>query len=370
MGRKKKEAEEKAEKKKRRRQKYKKDPRVNTTGMGWRLLLFFLLVFGVAIAESVYLMHWIVAHMSIFIVVGYYMILAALLIGFILVMIRWRFYGLPIRGLAEAARKVAAGDFTVRAKPNRKDGKKDEIGVLIEDFNKMAEELSRTEMLKTDFISNVSHEIKSPLAVITSYTKALKEEEMTDAERDQYLDTVLTASNNLSKLVSNILQLSKEENQPGQEKCEPYQLGEQLRHCALTFLDQWTEKEIDFRIDVEDVLVYYPPTAMEVVWNNLLSNAIKFTESGGMISLTSYLETDAVVVIVKDTGCGISEEGCRRIFDKFYQEDSSHATEGNGLGLALVSTILKNTGGSIAVESIQGEGSTFTVRLPRQHGIG
>lgn len=171
------------------------------------------------------------------------------------------------------------------------------------------------------------------------------------------------ATENLNSMITNILKLNKLENQQIFPAPETYQLGEQLRRCALSFMEQWQAKGIDFEIDVEDIAVCYDASLLELVWNNLLSNAIKFTETGGCISLTSQTRDNAVFVTIKDTGCGMDEETRARIFEKFYQGDTSRASEGNGLGLALVKKVIEIIGGEITVESTLGQGTAFTVKI-------
>lgn len=227
----------------------------------------------------------------------------------------------------------------------------------------MTRELASNEMLKSDFIANVSHEIKAPLSVIQSYTQALKDGYAAPEQQEQYLDTIMVASQNLNSMITNILKLNKLENQQIFSVPEPYQLGEQLRRCALSYMKRWQEKEIEFAIDVEDVAVCHDAALLELVWNNLLSNAVKFTERGGSISLTSRIRDSAVWVVVRDTGCGMDGEIRARIFEKFYQGDTSHASQGNGLGLALVKKIIDIIGGDIIVESAPGQGTAFTVKI-------
>lgn len=237
------------------------------------------------------------------------------------------------------------------------------MDVLIEDFNKMIQELNGNEMLKNDFISNVSHEIKAPLSLIQSYTKALRDDVVPQGQREQYMNTVIEATERLNIMISNILKLSKLENQQIFPERKTYQLGEQLRRCALRFMDRWQKKEIEFEIDVADVAVHYDDTLLELVWNNLLSNAVKYTDKGGTIRLTSRKEENKVIVVAEDSGCGMDAETCRRVFEKFYQGDTSHASEGNGLGMALAKKIVDIAGGGIRVESSLGKGSRFMVEL-------
>lgn len=271
--------------------------------------------------------------------------------------------GKPLQKIARAAKKVADGDFSVQIPVSQKKRKMNEMDVLIEDFNKMIQELNGNEMLKSDFISNVSHEIKAPLSLIQSYTKALRDDIVPQGHREQYMNTVIEATERLNIMISNILKLSKLENQQIFPERKTYQLGEQLRRCALRFMDRWQEKEIEFEIDVADVAVHYDDTLLELVWNNLLSNAVKYTDKGGTIRLTSRKEENKVIVVVEDSGCGMDAETCRRVFEKFYQGDTSHASEGNGLGMALAKKVVDIAGGCIRVESSLGKGSRFTVEL-------
>jgi len=292
-----------------------------------------------------------------------YLVLMALILTVLTSIMRHYSFSRPMRRLSEAARKIAEGDFSVRVAPLRKDGKKDYIEVMFDDFNKMAEELASIETLKSDYIANVSHEIKTPLSVIQSYAMALQHETLSQEERREYAKTVVTAAQKLSALVTNILKLNKLENQAIMPGSAPYDLSEQLRCCALAFEDLWESKGIILTADLDETIVSYDESMLELVWNNLLSNAIKFTNPGGSITLTLKNEDGFAVVSVTDSGLGMDEAIGKHVFDKFYQGDTSHSQEGNGLGLALVKKVIEIIGGEITLRSKIGYGTTFTVCL-------
>lgn len=294
--------------------------------------------------------------------IGYFLFIS-LVLSVVTGILRHYSFSRPMRRLSDAARKIAQGDFSVRLAPLRRDGKKDYVEVMFEDFNTMAEELSSIETLKDDFIANVSHELKTPLAVIQSYARAIQQDKLSDEQRNKYADTIMNASQNLSELITNILKLNKLENQEILPLSAPYDLSEQLRRCALAYENLWESKDITFQADLEAIVVRYDESILEVIWNNLLSNAIKFTAPGGKISLKLTTIAGYAVVRVTDSGCGMDEATLKHIFDKFYQGDTSHSQQGNGLGLALVMKALQMLGGKISVDSKPGTGTTFSVRL-------
>ena len=285
---------------------------------------------------------------------------------------RWeirRNYEEPMRNLRNATEKVANGDFSVYVPPLHSVGKLDYLDAMILDFNKMVEELGSIEVLKTDFFSNVSHEIKTPLAVIHNNAQLLQRANLEESQRKECADAILHATRRLSNLITNMLKLNKLEKQAIQPAPQSFDLCAQLSECALQFENTWEQKDIEFIAELEDrALIRGDEELLALVWTNLLSNAIKFTPAGGTVTLTQRTEPDAVTVEVADTGCGMEAETMRHIFHKFYQGDTSHSTEGNGLGLALVRRILELSDGTITVQSTVGKGSVFTVRLPVSPG--
>lgn len=276
-------------------------------------------------------------------------------------------YQKPIEDFSEAAHKVASGDFSVYLPPHHTSDKYTHLDVLFTDFNKMVEELGSIETLKTDFFANVSHEIKTPISVIQNHAYLLQRAELTDEQREEYTETIIAAGKKLNDLITNMLKLNKLEKQAISPAAEAYDLCRQLCQSALLMEDIWEKKNIEFEVDIEDErYITADEGLMELVWSNLLSNALKFTPEGGKVLLRQVLEGDKVKVSVQDTGCGMDEDTCRRIFDKFYQGDTSHAAEGNGLGLALVKRIVELSDGEIDVTSEEGKGSVFTVILPAE----
>ena len=350
---------------------HREDPRVQRRLFSWRMFLLILAMICIFSAGNVLMIGYLL-NMEVFSIVasmgvGSYWVGMALLAAVVIHLFSCVKFDRPMRTLSRAMRSVAEGDFSVRVKPIHASNKFDYMDIMYEDFNRMVQELGSIETMKNDFIANVSHEIRTPLTVINSYAAALNRAELTEEERREYARTIASASENLSGLVSNILRLNKLENQEIVPCARPYDITRQLCDCALAHEAQWEEKHIEFDAQLEDrVMVVADESMMEIVFNNLIANAIKFTEPGGKIILRQQTDGPDVVVSVADTGCGMDEATMAHIFDKFYQGDTSHSGEGNGLGLALTRRVLEIMGGQIEVKSKPGEGSEFTVRLRRQ----
>ena len=271
----------------------------------------------------------------------------------------------PVKRITEATERIMQGDFSARVPAMKGAGLEGfrEVGKAV---NTMAQELSGTETLRTDFIANVSHELKTPLAVMGNYATMLQRPGITEEEKNEYAKAISEAARKLAQLITNILKLNKLENQQIFPQPVEFDLGEQLCQCLLGFEDAWEAKRLEIETDIQDdVRIQSDPELLSLVWNNLISNAVKFTPEGGTVGVALKADADTVTVQVRDTGCGIKPEVGQHIFEKFYQGDTSHATQGNGLGLALVKRVVDILNGEIGVQSVFGRGSTFTVKFKR-----
>lgn len=269
-----------------------------------------------------------------------------------------------VKSIIKGLNKITNGEFNEQLPAIRDFNSSNEFNIIIDQINQMAAELGGVETLRTDFITNISHELKTPLAAINNYGTLLQSPDLTEDERIEYAKAVTENSRRLANLITNILKLNKLENQQIYPKAEPYNLSEQLCECLLSFETVWDQKNIEIDTDIdEDVIISADSELLSLVWNNLFSNAVKFTDNGGRIFVKLKKENGCVVVTVADTGCGMSSETGKHIFDKFYQGDTSHASKSNGLGLALVKRVVDITDGEISVQSELGKGSTFTVKL-------
>ena len=272
----------------------------------------------------------------------------------------------PVKQIMSALDQVMQGDFTVRIAPVKEFSGETGFNEIIKAINKMTAELAGTETLRTDFIANVSHELKTPLAVMGNYATMLQKPGICEEDRMEYAKAISHSSRRLAALITNILKLNKLENQQIFPQLDEYDLGEQLCENLLQFEEVWEKKNLNIETDIEDdVRIRSDAELLSLVWNNLISNAVKFTPEEGTIGVSLKTEGNLVIVSVSDTGCGIKPEVGQHIFEKFYQGDASHATQGNGLGLALVKRVVDIFRGEISVQSIYGQGSTFTVKFRR-----
>ena len=289
-------------------------------------------------------------------------ILSALL-GIVAAIFLRRFFFTPFNTIGAAMSKVAKGDFSIKLDTTKGFA---EMRRMNADFNRMTEELRATEILQTDFVSNVSHEFKTPINAIEGYATLLQGSDSTVSEEQaEYIEKILFNTQRLSTLVGNILLLSKVDSQGITAKRERYRLDEQIRQSILSLEPRWLEKETEFEVDLESVEYVGNEPLMSHVWNNLIENAIKFGPRGGVVRLKLTSLGGMICFTIEDNGPGIDEDAKKHIFDRFYQTDSSHKSEGNGLGLALVKQILIVEKGEITVENIPEGGCKFTVMIPQ-----
>lgn len=347
----------------------KNDPRINAKSVTLRnyiIIFLFVLAFCGCYASIYIEMPKTPKTFVILSMITYIVVLSAA-ICVLFAFFRQKVLMKPVYLLGDAARRVASGDYSVRIPPQRTDGKKDEFEVIYDDFNLMAAELASTEMLKNDFVSNVSHELKTPVAVIQNYATVLQSEDLDDEERREYSQKISEAAGRLSTLVTNILQVNRLENQKIQPKTKLFNASEALSRCILNYDLALEAKSITLDTDLDQTVVLdSDENLLDLVWNNLIGNAVKFTPENGHIQITLHKEGDTVQAVFTDDGCGIAPDAIKHIFDKFYQADTSHATQGNGLGLALAKRIVTLLGGEISVKSELGNGSEFTVQLPNR----
>ena len=228
----------------------------------------------------------------------------------------------------------------------------------------MTDELASTEMFRNDFINNFSHEFKTPIVSIRGFAKQLQNDELSDEQRSEYIDIIVKESDRLASMSSNILLLTKFENQQMVTDKTAFYLDEQIRKCILLLEKTWSKKNIDLDIDLQEIRYYSNEEMLSHVWLNILNNAIKFTPENGAVAVKCYRDSSTVTVKITDNGIGMDDKTQKHIFDKFYQGDASHTIVGNGLGLPLAKRVVTLCGGKITVKSKMGKGTTFIVRLP------
>lgn len=289
------------------------------------------------------------------------LLIACLLIGSVIALFVGKWIIRPIQNISNAFDELSKGNFEVRVPTEERIA---EIQEIAQRFNSMAYELSHIETLRNDFVANVSHEFKTPISSIEGYATLLQEPSLSKEKHDRYLEKILDNSHSLSSLSSDILTLSKLENQEIVMHQTKYRLDEQLRKAVLVLESKWSFKKIEFDIELPRILFYGNEPLLNRVWVNILDNAIKYSPVGGTIKVTLEKKEGKIMVSIQDEGDGMSEEVQKHIFEKFYQGDSSRKEEGNGLGLALVKRIVELYNGSVAVQSSLGHGTIFTVTLP------
>lgn len=284
----------------------------------------------------------------------------SLILGTVLILIAVRGIVKPIRHLSHASKEVAKGNFDVKVEVTSDD----EVGQLTADFNLMTKELKNIDVLRKDFVSNVSHEFKTPITSIKGFAKLINDGSLTEDQRKEYSEIIVSESDRLSLLSSNLLRLSELDSRLIREQASYFSLDEQLRKTILLLEIQWTKKEIDFDINLEKVMLWSDEALLQEVWLNLIQNAIKFSHPGGLITVTSSLKDHAAVINITDRGIGIDDLDKPHIFERFYKVDRSRSKEGNGLGLVIVKRIVKLLNGTISFESELGKGTSFAVELP------
>jgi signal transduction histidine kinase len=287
-------------------------------------------------------------------------LLLSMLITIALVLVVLKQIVKPMKRLTEATKQVAVGNFDVQVKQTTHD----EVGILVMNFNKMTQELKNNEYLKKDFVSSVSHEFKTPIASISGFAKIIQSNDIDDGTRREYVQIIIDETDRLSKLSSNLLRLSSLENQAIIEKMHRFSLDEQIRRVILLLEQSWSKKDLELDLDLEALDFQGDEEMLQQVWINLIDNAIKFSESGGLLSIKVYSADRSAIVEIRDSGKGMDARTVARIFEKFYQGDVAHKTDGNGLGLSIVKRIVDLYDGEIACSSQLGHGTTFTIKLP------
>ena len=326
------------------------------------VLFVFVILFASVVPSGVitYYLMGIGILESRFSTIIFFMIFISIFIGTVLAVIGGNYFLHPLRRLTEATKDVSAGNFDLRVEV----GGSSEVSRLAVSFNEMIEELSSIETLRNDFVSNISHEFKTPVVSIRGYARRLKKNNLTEQQRGEYLDIIIAETDRLTNLSSNVLLLSKLESTDKVIEKTQYSIDEQIRRCILLLEPQLQKKQLELEVNLESVQFTGNEEIVQPLWMNLLGNAIKFCSEGGTIGVNLWSDGKNAVATVSDTGIGMDDEVKKHIFDKFYQGDPSRATEGNGLGLSLVKRILEICNGSMSVNSTLGEGTCFTVSLP------
>ena len=299
---------------------------------------------------------------SIFLIVSLVVVCTA--VGTVLAAVTSKYILKRISRIRDGMRQIAKGNFKVRVRESDNQRAPSEFGELERTFNQMASDLDGIEIFRNDFINNFSHEFKTPIVSIRGFARQLQSSNLSDEERREYLDIIVSESERLVNMSSNVLLLSKLENQQIVSDKTEFDLDEQIRRSILLLEKEWSEKDIELDISLDEISINFNEEMLSHLWINLISNAIKFTNRGGKIEISLTERDGAAIFSIKDNGIGMSDEIKERIFEKFYQGDTSHTASGNGIGLNIVQRIASLARGNIEVESKLGEGSKFTVTLP------
>lgn len=318
-------------------------------------LIFFVLYGVISINEIRFNVFLLIAAMT----------LSSVLIGFGLSALAPRFVFKRLTKISEGMTEIAHGNFKVRIPERDKADAISEFGELERTFNRMAADLDGIEIFRNDFINNFSHEFKTPIISLRGFARQLQSGDISEEQRKEYIDIIVAESERLANMSTNVLLLSKLENQQIVSEKTEFYLDEQIRNSLLLLEKSWNDKELELDIDLDPIKYTFNEEMLSHVWVNLFSNAIKFTEKGGKITCRLSGQEDHVECTVSDSGIGMTEETQSRIFEKFYQGDTSHSGSGNGIGLNIVYRVLTLANGEIKVESEYGKGTTFTVTLPK-----
>ena len=295
----------------------------------------------------------------------WYMGFICVCVGSVLTMLTTTILLHPLQRMIRKIRSLASGDYKNRIYFGNPLGKHPTFAALSESFNTLAEELENTEMLRSDFINNFSHEFKTPIISIAGFAKLLKKGNLKEEQKKEYLDIIEEESLRLSYMATNVLNLTKVENQTILTDVTSYNLSEQIRACVLLLENRWTKKKIEFSMEFDEYEINANEELLKQIWINLIDNAIKFSPDYGMIMIRIKESNDRYKISIANTGTEIPKESMPKIFNKFYQADESHASEGNGVGLAIVKKIVDLHKGSIAVESENGF-TVFEIELDRK----
>ncbi|WP_019420970.1 sensor histidine kinase [Paenibacillus sp. OSY-SE] len=289
-------------------------------------------------------------------------LIVVLVVGSLCFLVAASYIVLPVKKMTAATRRMAKGDFTTELRMKRRD----EIGELAASFNNMAKELNQVEQMRQDFVSNVSHEIQSPLTSIFGFAKALKNNVVPEQQRERYLQIIMTESERLSRVSDNLLQLASLESEHHPVNMRTYSLDEQLRKAIVAFEPQWQAKSLQMDLQLEAVTITSDEDMLSLVWMNLIGNSMKFTPDNGTITIVLSRQSKGIEVVISDTGIGIPKEDLNRVFERFYKADRSRRRDGNGsgLGLAIVNKVMSLHNGTVALASVSGQGTKVTVTLP------